>query len=99
MDVSTGAALRFGWETFKKQPWFFVGLTVVILLASGLMNAFTTALDGAMGGSVDEPSIVGSILNLGLGTLLSMGATAFYPARTTTPRRSTCQRCGIRSRS
>ncbi len=80
MDFSTGSALRFGWETFKKRPWFFIGSTVVILLASGLINAFTTAIDGAMGGSVEEPSIVGIVINLGLGTLLSMGATAFYLA-------------------
>ena len=80
MDFSTGSALRFGWETLKKRPWFFIGSTVVILLASGLINAFTTAIDGAMGGSVEEPSIVGIVINLGLGTLLSMGATAFYLA-------------------
>ncbi len=80
MDFSTGSAIRFGWETFKKRPWFFVGSTVVILLASGLINAFTTAIDSAMGGSVEEPSIVGIVINLGLGTLLSMGATAFYLA-------------------
>ena len=80
MDFSTGSALRFGWETFKKRPWFFIGSTVVILLASGLINAFTTAIDGAMGGSVEEPSIVGIVINLGLDTLLSMGATAFYLA-------------------
>ena len=80
MDFSTGSALRFGWETFKKRPWFFIGSTVVILLASGLINAFTTAIDGAMGGSVEEPSIAGIVINLGLGTLLSMGATAFYLA-------------------
>lgn len=80
MEFSTGSALRFGWETFKRRPWFFVGSTFVILLASGLINAFSTAIDGAIGGSVDQPTIVGSVLNLGLGTLLSMGATAFYLA-------------------
>lgn len=80
MEFSTESALRFGWDTFKKRPWFFVGSTVVILLASGLIDAFTSAINGAVGGSVDESSIVGSVLNLGLGTLLGMGATAFYLA-------------------
>jgi uncharacterized membrane protein len=80
MEFSTGSALRFGWETFKKRPWFFVGSTVVILLASGLIDAFSSALDAAVGGSAEEPSIIGTVVNLGLGTLLGMGATAFYLA-------------------
>ena len=85
MEFSTGSAIRFGWETFKKRPWFFVGSTVVILLASGLIDAFTSAIDGAVGGSADQPSLVGGVLNLGLGTLLGMGATAFYLAAQDNP--------------
>jgi uncharacterized membrane protein len=85
MDFSTESALRFGWETFKKRPWFFVGSTVVILLASGLINAVTSAIDTALSGSAEEPSIVGGLLSLGLGTLLSMGATAFYLAAQDNP--------------
>jgi uncharacterized membrane protein len=80
MEFSTGSALRFGWETFKKRPWFFVGSTVVILLASGLIDAFSSAIDAAVGGSAEQPSIIGTVVNLGLGTLLGMGATAFYLA-------------------
>ena len=80
MEFSTGSALRFGWETFKKRPWFFVGSTVVILLASGLIDAFSSALDAAVGGSAEQPSLIGTLVNLGLGTLLGMGATAFYLA-------------------
>lgn len=80
MEFSTGSALRFGWETFKKRPWFFVGSTVVILLASGLIDAFSSAIDAAVGGSAEEPSVIGMVVNLGLGTLLGMGATAFYLA-------------------
>jgi uncharacterized membrane protein len=80
MQFSAGEALRFGWETFKRRPWFFIGSTVVILLVSGLINGLTTGIDTAITGSPEEPSLVGSIINLGLGTLISMGATAFYLA-------------------
>jgi len=80
MEFSTGSALRFGWETFKKRPWFFVGSTVAILLASVLVEAFTSGIDAALTGSAQEPSIIGTVINLALGTLLSMGATAFYLA-------------------
>jgi uncharacterized membrane protein len=65
---------------FKRRPWFFVGSTFVILLASGLINAFTSGIDAAITGSAEEPSIIGTVVNLGLGTLISMGATAFYLA-------------------
>jgi uncharacterized membrane protein len=80
MEFSTQAAIRFGWETFKRRPWFFVGATVVILLASVLLDSFTSAIDTAMSGSPNEPSIVGSVISFGLGTLISMGATAFFLA-------------------
>lgn len=78
MGFSAGSALRFGWETFKRRPWLFVGATFLILLISGLINAFTSGIDGLFPGSADQPSIVGMLVNIGLGTLLSMGATAFY---------------------
>jgi uncharacterized membrane protein len=80
MEFSTGSAIRFGWETFKKRPWFFVGSTVVILLASVLVDTFTGGIDAAVAGSPDAPSIIGTVINLALGTLISMGATAFYLA-------------------
>jgi uncharacterized membrane protein len=80
MEFSTGSALRFGWETFKKRPWFFVGSTVVILLASALIDTFSGAIDATVGGSAEQPSLVATVINLGLGTLLGMGATAFYLA-------------------
>ena len=80
MDFSTESALRFWWETFKKRPWFFIGSTVVILLASGLIDAFTGGLDAVITGSPDQPSVVSTVINLALGTLIGMGATAFYLA-------------------
>jgi uncharacterized membrane protein len=52
----------------------------VILLVSGLINGFTSGIDAALTGSTEEPSIIGTVINLALGTLLSMGATAFYLA-------------------
>jgi uncharacterized membrane protein len=78
MEFTTESALRFGWETFKKRPWFFVGSTVVILRASVLVDGFTSGLDAAITGSANETSVVGSLINLALGALIGMGATAFY---------------------
>jgi uncharacterized membrane protein len=80
MEFSAGAAIRFGWETFKRRPWFFVGSTFLILLASALCDGFTSGIDAALTGSAENPSIIGTVISLALGTLISMGATAFYLA-------------------
>jgi hypothetical protein len=57
MGFASGAAIRFGWETFKRRPWFFVGVTVVILLVSGLIEALTSGIDAVFTASIDQPSI------------------------------------------
>jgi uncharacterized membrane protein len=80
MEFSAGAALRFGWETFKHRPWFFTGATLIIMLVSGLVEGITRAIDAGISGSVDEPTLAGSLVSLLVGTLVNMGATAFYLA-------------------
>jgi uncharacterized membrane protein len=80
MQFTVGSAIGFGWETFKTRPWFFVGATVVILLLYGAISAITSGIDAAIGGSADEPSLVGSLVSFVLSTFVSMGVTAFYLA-------------------
>jgi len=80
MEFSTGSAIRFGWETFKRRPWFFIGSSVVILLVYGVVGAFTSGIDAAVTGSPNDPSLAGTLVNLALGTFISMGVTAFYLA-------------------
>ena len=55
-------------------------INLLILLLSGLFNSLTSGIDVAVTGSVEQPSIIGSVINLALGTLISMGATAFFLA-------------------
>jgi len=80
MQFSAGSAIRFGWETFKKRPWFFVGATVVILIAYGVIGGATSGIDAAIGATPEDPSLVGGLLNLVLSTFVGMGVTAFYLA-------------------
>jgi uncharacterized membrane protein len=80
MGFTAGEAIRFGWETFKRRPWFFVGATLIIMLVSGLIDAFTRGIDAAVSGSADQSSLLGSLISLLAGTLVNMGATAFYLA-------------------
>ena len=76
-DFTIGSALRFGWETFKRRPWFFVGATLILFLALIVTGSITGAIDYAITGSAETSSGVGSLINLALGTLINMGATAF----------------------
>lgn len=85
MGFSAGASIRFGWETFKRRPWLFVGSTLIIFLASTISEGISSAVDAAITGSVEDPSILGAVVSLGFATLISMGATAFYLAANDNP--------------
>jgi hypothetical protein len=78
MEFSTGSAVRFGWETFKKRPWFFVGASVLIAIAYIIVGSITSAIDYTLTGSAEETSLPGSLINWIFGTLIGMGVTAFY---------------------
>jgi uncharacterized membrane protein len=67
--LSVEAALRFGWETFKKRPGFFIGITLIIGIVSWLVG-FVVALVGLKGG------IAGGVINLLISTLVDIGVTA-----------------------
>ncbi|MBP9757027.1 MAG: DUF975 family protein [Candidatus Pacebacteria bacterium] len=67
--ISVQAALHYGWDTFKKRPGFFIGMTVIIFVVSWV----TGFILGMLG--MDE-NIIGSILNLVVTTLLDLGIVA-----------------------
>jgi uncharacterized membrane protein len=80
MGFSSSSALRFGWETFKKRPWFFIGATAILAAASIGVEALTRAIDNTLSGAQDEPTLLGFIVNFALGAIIGMGGTAFYLA-------------------
>ena len=72
---SAGSAIRFGWETFKKRTWFFIGMTVVIGVVSWIIGAVVGAL--TVSSDTASVAIVAFLLNLALSTLLNMGVIAY----------------------
>jgi uncharacterized membrane protein len=78
MEFSIGSAIRFGWETFKKRPWFFVGASVVIALIYLAAGLITVAIDVALASAADQATGIGSVVDWILSTLISMGVVAFY---------------------
>ena len=70
---SATECIRFGWETFKKRPWFFIGsyllYLVVISVISVALNEFIT-----YGGLA---SFVGTLARVAVEMLAGMGGVAF----------------------
>jgi uncharacterized membrane protein len=64
---STKEALTFGWETFKKDPWFYVGVTVSLTVFSMVVNALTGGGHG-----------IGSVLGFVISYLASTVVTIAY---------------------
>ena len=44
MGFSPSSALRFGWETFKKRPWLFVGAFVLVALAQVVVEGLSRSM-------------------------------------------------------
>jgi uncharacterized membrane protein len=39
--IRVGELFRLGWEAFKKRPWFFIGMVVLVMLISGILGALS----------------------------------------------------------
>lgn len=70
---STGAALRFGWETFKRRPWFLTGA----LLLGFVLLMLTNVIKAGPDSGAFLRTIITFLVSLGLSTLVDMGLTAF----------------------
>jgi hypothetical protein len=99
MGFTAGEAIRFGWETFKRRPWFLVGATPVIMIVYGMIEAITLSLNAAVSGSADQSSLLGSLISLLAGTLINMGPRRSISLRMTIPTRPISPPCGTRVHS
>lgn len=80
MQFSPGDAIRFGWETFKRRPWFFIGAAAILVLANIVNMGVTSGVNSLTGGTLEEPSLLSNLVNLALSALIVMGAIAFFLA-------------------
>jgi uncharacterized membrane protein len=78
--LSVGDMVRFGWETFKKRPWFFIGVTavtVVIGWAIGFVSGIADNLVSSAS-SQNAGAFVGFVVSFPLQVLLGMGVVSLY---------------------
>ena|SRR3989338_406176 len=46
---SPTACVRFGWETFKKRPWFLIGAFLLVFIITGILNTIISRVMGNEG--------------------------------------------------
>ncbi len=69
-------ALSFGWDTFKKRPWFFVGAVFVVMGAAMGANIIATIVGGIFGDSVKD--IVEPVVSWVVNIFSGIGFTMLY---------------------
>jgi uncharacterized membrane protein len=76
MEFTIGSCVRFGWDTFKKRPWFLLGATVLYFLGSVVVsmidNVILTALKEAM------PSAAATGINFITSTLIGAPLSLWF---------------------
>ena len=77
---SVGAMIKFGWETFKKRPWFFIGAYVLVMILSMIPGQIASMIAPAgqdVGAFAGIIALVFSIIGVFANIYYSMGTTAF----------------------
>jgi len=80
MDFSAGSCVRFGWDTFKKRPWFFIGAILLTIVVSGIASRVdappTTA--SYVSTSLTLLGIAGALIGIVASILVKMGTIQFF---------------------
>lgn len=80
--LSVGDCISYGWETFKKRPWFLIGALVLALVISALPGALGPHPEVGPDGEMIPPPIttfhvVISIVSVVVSFLVAIGLTNF----------------------
>jgi uncharacterized membrane protein len=79
MDTfSIKGSIRFGWETFKKRPWLFVGVEALLFAVGFLAHYPQKLMQHQETGTGIAVAILIFLVTTAVSFLLDMGKTAFY---------------------
>jgi len=81
--------LRFGWETFKKRPAFFIGIFVLIWVIGAVGSELGAHVNNAQTPSILVLALAGVFINIVVGVLLKMGTISFVLAAHDAPESAT----------
>ncbi|HVU75724.1 MAG TPA: glycerophosphoryl diester phosphodiesterase membrane domain-containing protein [Candidatus Paceibacterota bacterium] len=68
--------IRFGWEAFKKRPWFLAGITIVIMVISGIASNLGGNMEHAQGAAL-VVSLVALFVGIVAQIFIKMGSINF----------------------
>ncbi len=75
-EFSVGECVRYGWDTFKKRPWFFIGISLFFAVIGGVSsNIVSNATAQGMTGSGFFLWLVDFFV---IQVFISMGQIAFF---------------------
>jgi len=72
-NFSAGSCIRFGWETFKKRPWFFIGAYLLFIIVVGIVLGALNQLNN----SGTAIAFVAGVARFAVEILSGMGSIAF----------------------
>jgi hypothetical protein len=80
MNMSTGAMVRFGWETFKKRPWFFIGMQIAIGLIGAVLGGASNIPELAFKGTAYAyvGVVIGVLVSWAAQAIVGLGTMNFY---------------------
>lgn len=78
MTLSIKECLRFGWTTFRANPWIFVGAVLVGLAVELVGSGVQKALEFDGESILSLLELVGVLISLGLSMLYALGHTHFF---------------------
>lgn len=72
--------VRFGWDTFVKRPWFFIGVTLLIIIVNSLVSRTFPGVSWTQqtGFLISVHYMFGTIVNFILQIFVGMGTIALY---------------------
>lgn len=73
-SLSASECIKFGWETFKKRPWIFIGAMALMFIASFINSAISGGLNESGNGFL---VLLGFILSVAIGVYIEMILTSF----------------------
>jgi uncharacterized membrane protein len=72
-----GSAIRYGWETFKKRPWFLIGVVVVYGIVSWVIQFAGDLASRPIGHNTFSSGAVAFVIQELLAVFLAMGMMSF----------------------
>jgi uncharacterized membrane protein len=69
-NFSATECIKFGWETFKKRPWYLAGVSALYLVISGVVNTLQNHTSGGT-------HFLAFLVSVGVSAFMGIGVVAF----------------------